>query len=142
VTFGDFSINIFIPLSISIPNWFDATMDVTMKFTLFETFGPFFPLGKVQCGLSDVSVDVSWGLLSHVLSFGCTGIVQAALEIEAKAFLEMIGSQLAIQAANAFEVEQQQRISFLNANDPQHRHFKQHSMRVSAAGVSFVSCPI
>src|SRR4029450_103611 len=77
VALGRFSVDISIPLEIEVPSWFNADMDISLKFRLHAT-------DRVRASLDDVSVDVSWTLFEHLFSLGCTGIVQAALEKQAE----------------------------------------------------------
>lgn len=141
VTFGNFSMTIAVPLEIEIPNWFNANMDVNMRFSISAGPRQNSRFGNVNCVLRDVSVDVSWRLLSHIFTLGCTGAIQAALEIQAKAFLEMLGGQLSSQLAETVEDEHDRRIDFLTDNDPQGRDYRFHSLQVDSAGIRFVSCP-
>jgi hypothetical protein len=135
VKLGHFGLTASVPLQISVPNWFDAKMDVSLKFSLFAS-------DHVLAFIDNISVDVSWSIREHLASLGCTGVVQAALEIEATAFLQdLIGNKLAIELASSFQIQLNNEIAALHASHPG-QHFKMHSMGVTEQGVSFQICPV
>ena len=140
VTLDTFKVAIAIPLEINVPDWFDADMDVDLSFNLF---GRPTSVGDVRAfaSIDNVSVDVSWSLLSHVLSLGCTGVVQAALQKQAEVFLHnFMGATIAQQLAAAVQADVSKRLAALNASHPPHP-FRLQSMAVSGLGISYRFCP-
>jgi hypothetical protein len=143
VALGNFSVNISIPLEIEVPDWFNADMDIALKFSLFAADrdpGPGVNV-RVLASLDDASVDVSWSILSHLLSLGCTGVVQEALSKQAEVFLNnLMGPGMADQLRLAVQSDVDTRLAALNANHPPHP-FRLHSMTVSDVGISYRFCP-
>jgi hypothetical protein len=142
VTLDNFKLAIAIPLEIEVPDWFNADMDVLLTFSLFAKPKPKPALDmEVVSILDDVSVDVSWSLLSHLFSLGCTAVVQAALQKQAEVFLrDLMGATMAQQLADAIQLDVDTRLGVLNAPHPPHP-FRLHSMAVSANGISYRFCP-
>jgi hypothetical protein len=143
VTLDNFKVAIAIPLEINVPDWFDADMDIALTFSLF---GRPTAAGDVRAfaALDDVSVDVSWSLLSHVLSLGCTGVVQAALQKQAEVFLKnLMGATAAQQLAAQVQADINTRLAALNAPHPPQppQHFRLQSLVVSADGITYRFCP-
>src|SRR4029450_1520080 len=103
-------------------------MDISLKFRLFAS-------DRVRAILNTVSVDVSWTILEHLASLGCTGVVQAALEKQAEVFLKnLMGASMAAQLAGAVQSDVNARLTNLNASHPPHP-FRRHSMEVSEVGI-------
>jgi hypothetical protein len=96
---------------------------------------------RVVATLDNVSVDVSWSLLSHLLSLGCTAVISAALQKQAEVFLgNLMGPTMAQQLADAIQGDVDRRLAILNGPHPPHP-FRLHSMAVSANGISYRFCP-
>jgi hypothetical protein len=139
VTLDNFKVTIAIPLEIEVPDWFNADMDILLTF-LFARPTPTLDM-RVVATLDNVSVDVSWSLLSHLLTLGCTAVVSAALEKQAEVFLRnLMGPTMAQQLADAIQGEVDRRLGILNGPHPPHP-FRLHSMAVSANGINFRFCP-
>jgi hypothetical protein len=134
VRLENFSIVIEIPLEIEVPSWFNADMDVSLRFSLFAASE------RVRAVLNDVSVDVSWTFLEHLAGLGITGIIQGALEEMAKAMLELFGSLLEERIAGTLQAHVDGRIAELNSENPGNR-FHLQSMQVSDLGITFRYCP-
>jgi hypothetical protein len=135
VTLGDYSLTASVPLNVSVPDWFDATMDITLQFSLFATT-------HVMATIDNIDVDVSWSILDHLASLGCTGVVQAGMEIVSKSFIQtLIGAQLANQLAATFQSQLNNAVAALDASHPGHG-FKFQSMGVNEQGVTFRICPV
>lgn len=130
---GDFRVDVTIPLEIKVRNWFNADMDVSLRFSLFAS-------DRVRSDLRDASADVSWTLLEHLAGLGITGIVQAALQQLAEAFLDLMGDLLADRLASLVQKEVDRELALLNADNPP-VPFQLHSMTVSDLALAFRFCP-
>jgi hypothetical protein len=131
---GDFRLDVTIPLEIEVRNWFNADMDVSLGFGLFASSE------RVRSDLREVSADVSWTLLEHLAGLGITGIIQAALQQLAEAFLDLMGDLLADRLASIVQDEVDRELALLNADNPL-LPFHLHSMRVSDLALTFRFCP-
>ena len=70
-----------VPLTASVPNWFDADVDVSMGFSLWAE------KGNLQARQDFATTKVSAGFLSTVLSIGCASAVAAGVEATSDGFL-------------------------------------------------------
>jgi hypothetical protein len=131
---GDFRLDVTIPLEIEVRNWFNADMDVSLRFGLFASSE------RVRSDLREVSADVSWTLLEHLAGLGLTGIIQSALQQLAEAFLDLVGDLLADRLASLVQNEVNRELAQLNADNPP-VPFHLHSMGVSDLGLAFRFCP-
>jgi hypothetical protein len=138
VTPGDAGlVDIHVPIAIDVPDWFDADMDIHIQLTITGTDQQVFVAAPV------VDPQVSWSLLSNLLSFGCSDLVSSGMTQLSKVFLELIVdrqlrpfvTQLLVDIVNSF-------ISMLEQNDPGHRTFVMTSLIFSAAeGLLITACP-
>jgi hypothetical protein len=134
VQLADFSVNVSIPLEIEVRGWFNADMDVSLRFSLFASSE------RVRSELTNASVDVSWTFLEHLAGLGITGIVQSAMQKLAEALFDLMGSLLADQLAGFIQEHVDTKLADLNAGNPPHP-FHLHSMHVSELGLTFRFCP-
>jgi hypothetical protein len=70
-----------IPLSVSVPNWFDPDVDVSLGFDVLSQNG----VVHVTHNLAET--DVSFGAASSILSGGCSAFAASALEQQSDGFL-------------------------------------------------------
>jgi len=135
VTLGTDLINIDVPLSINVPDWFDADMDIPIQITA---------AGNTNLFVGDAVVNptVSWSFLSNLLSLGCTGLIGDGMSQISKVFLEeIVDAQLVpavkkelTAAINSFTVS-------LTAQDPAHRTFVMTSLLLTSSGITITACP-
>jgi hypothetical protein len=130
---GDFSVDVKIPLEIEVRSWFNADMDVSLRFSLFASSE------RVRSTLDNVSVDVKWTFLEHLASLGVTGIVQSAMQQLAESLLDLMGTLLADRLASLVQREVDRELAQLNADGPPNP-FHLHSMEVSDLGLTFLFC--
>ena len=90
-----------------------------------------------------VDPQVSWSLLSNLLSLGCTDLVSSGMTQLSKVFVELLVdqqlrpfvTQLLVDTVNSV-------ISMLEQNDPGHRTFVMTSLIFSAEeGLLITACP-
>ena len=138
VTAGnDGLVDIQIPIAISVPNWFDADMNIHIQLTIAGAGGQVFVAAPV------VDPQVSWSLLSNLLSFGCTDAIGSGMTQISKVFIERI-VDLELRPAIAQQLQNQVNsfVATLEQNDPQQRTFVMTSLVFSAArGIEITACP-
>ena len=138
VTAGsDGLVDIHVPLTINVPDWFDADMDIHIQLTITGADGHVFVAAPV------VDPQVNFSLLSNLLSFGCTDAIGAGMTKMAYAFLERTVDdelrpavqQKIVDLVNSF-------LGTLQNNDPQKRTFFMSTLFFSAArGLNITGCP-
>jgi hypothetical protein len=130
-------VDIHVPLTINVPDWFDADMDIHIQLTITGADGHVFVAAPV------VDAQVNFSLLSNLLSFGCTDAIGAGMTKMANVFLERIVNtelrptveQKIVDQVNSF-------LSSLQANDPEKRTFFMSTLFFSAArGLAITGCP-
>jgi hypothetical protein len=139
VTAGaDGLVDIHVPLTISVPDWFDADMDIHIELTINGANGHVFVAAPV------VDPQVSFSLLSNLLSFGCTDAIGAGMTKMASVFLERIVDeelrprveQKIVEQVNSF-------LGILQNSDPQQRAFFMSTLTLSAGrGLIITGCPV
>jgi len=126
-----------VPIAIDVPDWFDADMDIHVQLTITGA-------GQVFVAAPVVDPQVSWSLLSNLLSFGCTDGISSGMTQISKIFLQHIVdvevrpfvTQLLVGIMNSV-------ISTLEQSDPQHRTYVMTSLLFSAArGLTITACPV
>ena len=138
VTAGsDGLVDIHVPLTINVPDWFDADMDIHIQLTINGANGHVFVAAPV------VDPQVSFSLLSNLASFGCTEAVGLGMTKMASVFLERIVDeelrprveQKIVEQVNSF-------LALLQNNDPQRRAFFMSTLTLSAGrGLIITGCP-
>jgi hypothetical protein len=122
------------PVSISVPDWFDAEMDVTLTVRVS---------GLENLIISGaLTVNVSWSLISDILSLGCTSITGGALTQLATMFLQgMVTGQLVSGIKVAFGAAINAGLVLMQNNDSQQRVFATTAINYTSAGLSITGCP-
>jgi hypothetical protein len=135
----DIGINSFvvdIPLTASVPNWFDADIDVTMGFSLWSENG------ELRASHNFAKTDVSPGALSNILSLGCAKAVAAALEAQSDGILEgFIGPEIARRLRNNVQANIDENLLRLNQSGPA-RPYKFYDISLTQNGATYRYCPI
>jgi hypothetical protein len=136
VTAGDAgAVNIDVPLSINVPDWFDADMNIAIQLTITGA-------SQVFVAAPVVNPQVSWSFLSNLLSLACTSFIGDGMTQISKVFLEEIVdqqlrprvTQMLVDQINAFT-------GSLETADPQHRTYVMTSLIFNASGLLITACP-
>ncbi len=137
VTAGDAgAVNIDVPLSINVPDWFDADMNVVIQLTITGA-------SQVFVAAPVVNPQVSWSFLSNLLSLACTSFIGDGMTQISKVFLEEIVDQQLRPAITQMLVDQIDMFTnSLQAADSQHRTYVMTSLTFSnATGLVITACP-
>ena len=112
-------------------------MDIHIQLTITGADGHVFVAAPV------VDPQVSFSLLSNLLSFGCTDAIGAGMTKMAYAFLErMVDDELRPRVEQAIVDQVNSFLSTLQNNDPQKRTFFMSTLFFSAArGLVITGCP-
>jgi len=138
VTAGpDGLVDIHVPITIDVPDWFDADMDIHIQLTITGANGHVFVAAPV------VDPQASFSLLSNLLSFGCSDAVSTAMTKMAYAFLErIVDNELRPAVEQQIEAQVNFFTTLFQNNDPQHRTFVMTSLIFSAnEGLLITACP-
>jgi hypothetical protein len=135
VTLGNETINISVPLTINVPDWFDADMSITIQLKVIDA-SPVTVIAPI------VSADVSWSFFENLASLGCGHFVESGMTKMAEAFLGQIVQTELIPVVRkgltdviaSFEAS-------LKAADPGHRTFALGAFVLSPAGLKITACP-
>lgn len=138
VTAGDAGLaDIHVPVTIDVPDWFDADMDIHIQLTISGANGHVFVTAPV------VDPQASFSLASSLASLGCSDAVQTGMTKMAYAFLEhIVDVELRPAITQQLEGLVDQFTVGLKNNDPQHRTFAMTSLIFSAnEGLLITACP-
>jgi hypothetical protein len=92
-------IDMHLPLKIIINNFFDADLDMTLKFSLGLTSSR-----TVRARLTDVDADAKFALGQHLVSLGSASLIQAIVQVMARAFVRsFLGPALAADLAGSLQ---------------------------------------
>jgi hypothetical protein len=112
----DIGVNSFvvdIPLTASLPDWFDANVDVSLGFSVFSQGG------RVHATHGFANTKVSFGTASAIVSAGCSSAVAAALEMLSDGFLSgFIGPVIAQRIADRITADVNDKLAGLNQSVP------------------------
>jgi hypothetical protein len=135
VTLGDGTINIDVPLTINVPDWFDADMNINIQLAVSGG-------SRVLVTAPVVSADVSWSFFENLLSLGCGDLVQSGMTQMAQAFLsDIVNSELVPKVTQAITDQVNGFITSLQTADPQHRTYVMTLLVLSGGGLTFTACP-
>ena len=138
VTAGDDGlVDIHVPLTIDVPDWFDADMDIHIQLTITGADGHVFVAVPV------VDPQVNFSLLSNLASLGCTDAIGSGMTKMAYAFLErMVDAELRPVVEQRIVDQVNSFLTTLQNNDPQKRTFVMSTLIFSAArGLIITGCP-
>jgi hypothetical protein len=111
IGFNSFVVDI--PLTASVPNWFDPDVDVSLGFSVSSHNE------QVVVTHDFAKTKVSFGTASSILSAGCSAAVAAALEAQSDGFLTgFIGPVVAGRIADALVANLRDNLSRLNHSVP------------------------
>lgn len=138
VTMDQDGIHVGINSTINVPDWFDADMDIGMDFRLVAELN-----GDVSVFLSNTNVDVSWSLLEHLASLGCTGVVQSALERLMKTCIDdLLKPYLESDFAKQLQGHVDDMMNVWKSEDPEHRRFQLYKISTDPNQMTIVGCPL
>jgi hypothetical protein len=127
-----------VPLTVSVPNWFDPSVDVSMGFSVFSQNG------AVQVTSDFAETDVSFGTASSILSAGCSAFVASAIEQVSNGFLNgFIGPVLAQRLQDGINQDVNSNLNLLNSsNPPPAVPYKFYDLTLTASdGLNYRFCP-
>lgn len=131
VTPVDGGARIAIPLHLSIPDWFDADMDITIQLIIWMA-----AIGTVTVQASSTDVHITWTWLQDIA--GCTTFGEKL----SQAFLsEIVNNELVPALAQQINGVIQSFAATQQQNDPQHRTFVLTAFSFGPAGLNFTVCP-
>jgi hypothetical protein len=126
---------IHVPLTINVPDWFDADMSIDLQLSMV----PGKPLGVA---VTQTSVDVDWTFLENLLSLGCGSLVESGMEQMAEAFMRNIAeAEIAPRVQQQFIDQVNSFLTSLKDSDPAHREFLATALILSPTGFSITGCP-
>ena len=129
--------DIHVPITIDVPDWFDADMDIHIQLTISGADGHVFVAGPV------VDPQVHWSLASNLATAGCTDAIGLGMTKISYAFLERIVDE-EIRPAVTQKIEDQVNmfLTTLQNNDAQKRTFVMTTLIFSAnEGLLITGCP-
>jgi len=137
LTVGNASLDILIPLTLDVPDWFDADMDIHVQLTIGGRDGVVIVAAPV------VEASVDWSLLSDILSGGCTVAVATGMSKLAQVFLqEIVDAQIRPFVKAILEGLVSEAIASAQAQDPEHRAYAMTQMIFSQfSGIQITACP-
>lgn len=138
VTAGaDGLVDIHVPITVDVPDWFDADMDIHIQLTITGADGHVFVAAPV------VDPQVHWSPGSNMASLGCTDAIGIALTKMSYAFLErIVDNELRPTVTQKIEDQVNMFLTTLQNNDPQQRTFVMTTLIFSAnEGLLITGCP-
>jgi hypothetical protein len=138
VTAGDAGlVDIHVPITINVPDWFDADMDIHIQLTISGANGHVFVAAPV------VDPTASFPVLSGILSGACSDAVSTGMTKMAYAFLErIVDNELRPAVTAQIEDTVNKFTTLLQNNDAQHRTFAMTTLIFSAnEGLLITACP-
>jgi len=137
LTVGNASLDIRVPLTLDVPDWFDADMDIHVQLTIGGRDGVVIVAAPV------VEATVDWSLLSDILSGGCTVAVATGMSKLAQVFLqEIVDAQIQPFVKGILEGVVSEAVASAQAQDPAHRPYAMTQMIFSQfSGILITACP-
>jgi len=137
LTVGNAALDIRLPLSLNVPHWFDADMDVHVQLTIGGSRGVIVVAAPV------VNASVDWSLLSDILSGGCTSAVAAGMTKLAQVFFEhIVDAEIRPGVKGLLEGLVNVATASAQGLDPQHRPYGMTTLIFSqTSGIAITSCP-
>jgi hypothetical protein len=135
VTLGNETINISVPLTINVPDWFDADMSIAIQLKLIDA-SPVTMIAPI------VSADVSWTFFENLASLGCGHFVEGGMTQMAEAFLgNIVESELIPLVEQRISNAITTFTTSLQTADPSHRTFALAALILGPAGLKITACP-
>jgi len=135
VTLGAGVIDIAAPLTIHVPDWFDAAMNVAIRLAVYGG-------AAVEVSAPTVTADVEWSFFANLASLECGQFIQRGMAQMAQAFLtEIVATQLVPQVRQTATSMIGSAIAMIEAADPQKRTFVLTLVALGTNGLTFTACP-
>lgn len=135
VVLGNGTITVHVPLTINVPDWFDADMSIDLQLAM----APGKPL---HVRVSQTSVSVNWTFFENLLSLGCGSLVEGGMEQIATEFMRNIAEvEVAPEVEKQFIDQVNGFLKSLKDSDPAHREFLLTALILSPAGFNITACP-
>jgi hypothetical protein len=130
-------VDIHVPITIDVPDWFDADMDIHLQLTITGANGHVFVAAPV------VDPQVSWSLGSNLASVGCTDAIGKGMTKISYAFLErIVDNEIRPTVEAQIEDAINKFLTLLHNNDAQQRTFVMTTLIFSAnQGLLITGCP-
>ena len=117
VTLGNGVLGIVVPLSLNIPDWFDADMTITVDLRVSGG-------SKLSVSTGDVSADVSWSFFENLASLECGHFVEQGMTKIAEALLtQIVNAEVVPQIIGEMEPLIENFINVCTTTDAEHRTF-------------------
>jgi hypothetical protein len=134
-------ITIRVSLSISVPDWFDPTMNITATIHV----GPAGVVPNmsldVETASVDVNIDQAW--YSEALSLGISAGIADIVEVVSQVFLrQIVDAQVTPQIASGIQDQIDGFLKDAHDTDPQHRTFALTQLSLGSDGVELSACPL
>ena len=130
VTLGNGTITIAVPITINVPDWFDADMSIDIVLAVSGTH-------TLSITAQTVTADISWSFWDNLLSLGCGDLVQSGMTQIAQVFLaDIVTSELIPQVTGAINNQINETIS------AQPSPFALTSVTVTEDGLTYMICPV
>jgi hypothetical protein len=130
-----------VPLDVAVPDWFDATMDISMTVDVGLDGLP--PEASPLVELRTLDVDVDWAWYSDALSLGVTALAGAVADQVAQPFLVHIANREIIPLIkDGFRAVVALQQSSAKELDPNHRDFVLTEFSADPTGIAFALCPL
>ncbi|MEP6853179.1 MAG: hypothetical protein ABJA87_11060 [bacterium] len=131
---GSFVVDV--PLTASVPDWFDADIDLSVGFDVVSANG------SVDVFHRSASTDVSFGVASAILSGGCSAAVATALEAMSNGYLSgFIGPVIAGQIRLALGDVIDTNLHRLNTASPPPVPYRYYDLTLTDIGLTLRFCP-
>lgn len=135
VDIGSNSFVVDLPLTASVPNWFDADVDVSMGFSIWAKDG------VLQASNDFATTKVSPGWLSTVLSVGCASAVADGVEATSDGFLNnFVGGAIAQNMVDAVQAQIDDKLAGINASSTV-GPYKFYDLSLTPDVMTFWFCP-
>jgi len=126
-----------IPLTVSVPHWFDPEVNVSLGFSVSSQ------TGEVRVTHDLAETDVSFGAASSALSAGCSAFVASAIEQVSNGFLSgFIGPVLAQRLQDGINLDVKNNLDLLNNSVPAPPvPYKFYDLTLTVDGLNYRLCP-
>ena len=135
VTLGDGVANVSVPLTLSVPDWFDADMGIDAKLNISGGT-------SIIVSASSITANVNWSFFENLASLECGHFIQSGMSQLAQTLIaDIIQAEMVPQLLQAANQLLSGNISTAQSNDPQHRTFALSLASLSSSGLTFTLCP-
>jgi hypothetical protein len=136
------AMNLRVPLVASIPNFFDADVNVDLTIALSLLIRP-NGNRDLSAALRNVSVDVIFHLAEHIASLGSATAAQAIVQPMAADLIQsFLGAQIQNQVQALFKPIIQFFKDGWKGADPEKREYRLIAVNCEPEGIIFIGCPV